>query len=145
MGPDKKKNTTVVCFTKTDIITSRRGYRKYRRIKESRGKVSGYREIVSTEAPWGVGRKPETRNRHQFKNMKPIEFAEQNVIYAKSQPEYLPLPAYQFPDGAVFCWSLNPWERLKVLFTGRIWHQVLTFGKPLQPQLLGVHKPEIKQ
>lgn len=77
--------------------------------------------------------------------MKPIEFAEQNVIFAKDQPEYFPLPAHIFfgTSHAAFCWSLNLWERLKVLFTGRIWHEVLTFSKPLQPQKLSVDKPEM--
>lgn len=79
--------------------------------------------------------------------MKPIEFPEQNVIFAKNQPEYMPLPAHVFPGSsrAAFCWSLSLRERLKVLFTGRIWHEVLTFSKPLQPQKLSVRRPEMKR
>jgi protein gp37 len=41
------------------------------------------------------------------------------------------------------CWRLSFKERLVVLFTGKIWHQVLTFKQPLQPQLLGVEKPRM--
>jgi hypothetical protein len=29
-----------------------------------------------------------------------------------------------------------------VLFSGLIWHQILTFNGPLQPQLLTVEKPD---
>ena len=77
--------------------------------------------------------------------MELVEFPGQTVVIAKDQPEYKPLPAYQYPDDdegqIVCCWSLNWRERLKVLLTGRIWHNVLTFHKPLQPQLLQVDKP----
>lgn len=78
--------------------------------------------------------------------MQPIEFEEQTVIYAKDQPEYLPLPAHQFKDPAgtiAFCWKLSWKERLKVLFSGVIWHRVLTFNQPLQPQILEAEKPEM--
>lgn len=79
--------------------------------------------------------------------MKLVEFPEQTVVIAKDQPEYLPLPAHRFKDDAqgriACCWQLTWWERLKVLFAGRLWHQVLTFHHPLQPQLLTVEKPEM--
>ncbi len=79
--------------------------------------------------------------------MELIEFKEQTVIIAKDQPEYLPLPAHQFNDGKgtiAFCWKMTWKERLKVLFTGCLWHQVLTFNKPLQPQMLGTDKPDMR-
>lgn len=79
--------------------------------------------------------------------MKLIEFPEQTVVLAKDQPEYLPLPAHRFkddPQGRIACcWQLTLGERLQVLFTGKLWHQVLTFKAPLQPQLLTVEKPEM--
>jgi hypothetical protein len=79
--------------------------------------------------------------------MQPIEFAGQNVVYAKDQKEYLPLPAYRVPNSdygqTFFCWKLSPWERVKLLFTGRVWHQVLTFNDKLQPQLLDVTRPQV--
>lgn len=66
--------------------------------------------------------------------MKPIEFKEFNCIYAKDQPEYLPLPAYRTEDGEVTsCWKLPIKERIKILLTGKIFISVLTFNKPLQP------------
>lgn len=76
--------------------------------------------------------------------MELIEFPEQTTVYAKDQPEYRPLPAHHFCDAEgriACCWSLSWRERLQVLLTGRIWHQVLTFNRPLQPQLLTVEKP----
>lgn len=77
--------------------------------------------------------------------MKIIEFPEQTVVIAKDQPQYIPLPAYRFPsdpEGRIACcWELSWLERLRVLFSGRIWHQILTFNAPLQPQLLTVEKP----
>ena len=68
--------------------------------------------------------------------MKAIEFKQQNVVFAKDQKPYLPLPAYQdeIQGGRIFhCWKLNPWERIKILFTGKLWINVLTFKQPPQP------------
>lgn len=77
--------------------------------------------------------------------MKLIEFPEQTVVIAKDQPEYLPLPAHRFTgdhQGRIaFCWQLTWRERLAVLWRGVVWHQVLTFNHPLQPQLLATEKP----
>ena len=75
-----------------------------------------------------------------------IEFPEQTIFIAKDQPEYRPLPAHRFndDDGTIACcWRLSWGERLRVLFTGKIWHRILTFNQPLQPQLLTVEKPEM--
>lgn len=79
--------------------------------------------------------------------MKLVEFPEQTTVFAKNQPEYLPLPAHKFegdPQGRIaFCWRMTWRERFKVLFTGMLWHQVLTFDQPLQPQLLETDKPDM--
>ena len=80
--------------------------------------------------------------------MKIIEFPEQTILIAKDQPEYFPFPAFEAggDDGKIIgCWQLTFRERLKVLFTGKIWHYILTFNKPLQPQMLGVNYPFKKQ
>ena len=67
--------------------------------------------------------------------MEPIKFKGYNVVYAKDQPQYLPLPVSKTDDGEVTsCWKMSLFERLKVLFTGRIWVSMLTFNEPLQPQ-----------
>lgn len=74
--------------------------------------------------------------------MRPIEFAGHNLVFAKDQPEYQPLPAHRAPDGTVItCWQLSWRERLRVLVTGRIYFSQLTFGQPLQPQLPSVSVP----
>lgn len=79
--------------------------------------------------------------------MEPSKFEGQNVVIAEHQPEYTQLPALVSPlsGEAIFCWRLTWRERLKLLVTGRLWHRVLTFGQPLQPQLLGVDVPELVQ
>ena len=71
-----------------------------------------------------------------------IKFPECNVTYAENQPEYKPLPVLKMEDGEIVtCWKPSTWERLKILFSGRIWLSVLTFNNPLQPLLLSVNKP----
>lgn len=77
--------------------------------------------------------------------MQLIEFPGHNVVFAKDQPEYMPLPALSIanPEREIICcWRLTWRERLQVLLTGNVWHHVLTFGRPLQPQLLATKEPE---
>lgn len=80
--------------------------------------------------------------------MKIVEFPEQSVVFAEHQKEYIPLPAHRFKDDTqgriACCWHLTWKERLSLLFRGKIWHQILTFNQPLQPQLLSTDKPEME-
>jgi hypothetical protein len=75
--------------------------------------------------------------------MTPLEFPEANTVFAKDQPEYLPLPAHRESRmGTVTtCWGLTWKERFAILFGGKVWLQQLTFGKPLQPQRPSITKP----
>lgn len=76
--------------------------------------------------------------------MKPINFKESNVTFAKDQPEYLPLPAWRDNEGRVItCWKLSIKERIIILFKGVLWHDTLTFNKPLQPVMFHVVKKEV--
>jgi len=76
--------------------------------------------------------------------MKPIEFKGCNVVFAKDQPEYLPLPAHksQDPEGIVTtCWKLTWRERFLILITGQFFFQQMTFNNSLQPQKPSVRSP----
>ncbi len=74
--------------------------------------------------------------------MTPAEFPQQTMVIAKNQPEYLPLPAHYDSTGVVtFLWQLTWRERLQVLVAGRLWHQVWSFGRPLQPVKLSLRCP----
>ena len=76
--------------------------------------------------------------------MKAISFKDQTIEIAKDQPEYNTLPAHVGDEGAVStCWALSFWERVRVLFTGKIWHQQLTFRSPYQPTRMSVKKTDI--
>lgn len=78
--------------------------------------------------------------------MKPIKFKEQNVVFAENQPEYLPLPAFKAGDDngtVVFCMKLSFIERVRLLFTGKLWCSLLTFNKPLTPSFFTTRKTEI--
>jgi hypothetical protein len=66
--------------------------------------------------------------------MTPVEFEGANVVFAKDQPEYIPLPAMKEENGDVTtCWELTEDEKRAVQETGRIWLTVKTFNQPLQP------------
>jgi hypothetical protein len=78
--------------------------------------------------------------------MRAIEFKEVNKVLAKNSAKYKSLPI--FLDGrsegvAVSCYRLSFKERLKVLFSGKIWHGQMTFHKPFQPQLMSVNKSDL--
>lgn len=76
--------------------------------------------------------------------MKLINFPEQNQVIAEDQLEYLPMPAHVTSDEqgrVVCCWKLTMKERIKLLFTGKLWHHILTFNRGVQPQLLEVNTP----
>lgn len=80
--------------------------------------------------------------------MKPVEFPQQNVVYGKDQPEYLPLPCYRAEDGSgevTSCWGMSWRERIRVLFTGRVYVNLLTFGGPLQAQIVSTEAPRTKK
>jgi hypothetical protein len=73
--------------------------------------------------------------------MKPVEFPEQNAVLAKDQPEYLPLPVCRRGDRTISCWKLTFRERVRLLFTGRLWLVQLNFEQALQPQLPLIESP----
>ena len=78
--------------------------------------------------------------------MKPVEFKEQNVVYAENQKPYLPLPAFKAdtPRGEVVsCWELNFIERVRILFTGKLWVSLMSFDKPLTPSFLSTKKSDV--
>jgi len=65
-------------------------------------------------------------------------------VYAKNQPEYIPLPVVKERNGVVTSrWKLTWKEMLSVLFHGSIYLQVMTFNKPLQPMSMSVSPPNI--
>jgi hypothetical protein len=71
--------------------------------------------------------------------MKPVEFKGHNVVFAKDQPEYQPLPAMKVlgPQGEVIsCWELTDEELEVIVKTKRIYLSQWTFNNPLQPILL---------
>ena len=80
--------------------------------------------------------------------MKPIKFKEMNSEIAKNQKEYLTLPAWKSNEQngeVISCWRLTIFERIKLLFMGKVWVRVWTFNNPLQPQCLQIEYPFIQK
>jgi D-serine dehydratase len=78
--------------------------------------------------------------------MKPIDFKERNTMVAENQEEYLTLPSYvdKGPKGEViFCMQMTFKERVKLLFTGKLWCCLLCFGKPVTPSFFTVNKKDL--
>jgi len=70
--------------------------------------------------------------------MKIKEFKQQTDVIAKNQPQYEPLPCHIDREDdwrpVTSCWSLSFKERIKLLFVGRVYFQLCTFGGKVQPQ-----------
>lgn len=76
--------------------------------------------------------------------MAPKEFPEQNVIFAKDQPEYNPLPAFRDEKGdVVTCWELSDEEIERLIQTKTIYQAVKTFNNPLQPVFITTEIQEV--
>ena len=78
--------------------------------------------------------------------MKPIKFKEHNIVYAENQPEYLPLPAHKNATErgeVISCWKLSFKERVRILFTGKLWVSLLSFNKPLTPSFFTTKKSDV--
>lgn len=76
-----------------------------------------------------------------------VDFPESNVVFAKDQPEYRPLPGFKSLDSPhgelITCWKLTRGQRLKIVLTGRLWLMAVTFNDPLQPLYLTVNKHDV--
>ncbi len=78
--------------------------------------------------------------------MKPVKFKHHNAVYATSQAQYRELPAIKFDalqGEVVACWKLSFIERLALLFTGKVWVKLLTFGNKLTPHQISIIRREL--
>lgn len=69
--------------------------------------------------------------------MKAVHFKGVNLVLAEDQPEYNPLPVCFQGDNTkamTSCYKLTLFERVKLLFKGRVYVTQLTFGQSFQPQ-----------
>ena len=62
------------------------------------------------------------------------------VVFAKDQPEYIPLPANVRLPYVETKWKFSWKERLRVLLRGELYLTMMTFGRPLQPLRLSTQR-----
>lgn len=77
--------------------------------------------------------------------MKPIRFEGCNAVYAKNQPEYIPLPCEKFERSVLTLWEGGFWDRIHFLIHGKMWLHVMNFNQPLQPLKMDVCIGYIKE
>lgn len=66
------------------------------------------------------------------------------IVFAKDQPQYEPLPAHVSADGMVLTrWKFTWRERFRLLFAGDLYVWIWTFRRALQPIAIAVDKPEL--
>ena len=75
--------------------------------------------------------------------MKAVKFKHCNIAYAENQEEYETLHGLKLDSEKgefIFCMKLSFWERLRVLFLGRIWVSLLTFNSSLTPSFISTNR-----
>ncbi|MCP4551947.1 MAG: hypothetical protein GY834_07915 [Bacteroidetes bacterium] len=75
--------------------------------------------------------------------MIPVKFKEATHEFAKDQPQYGNLPALILKGDqgeCVFCWKANIFERIQILFTGKVWLSISSFKKPLMPSYVSAFR-----
>ena len=77
--------------------------------------------------------------------MKPIKFKEMTTELNKpdsmTQRQCESLPVLQYNNNTcISCWKLSIWDKIKVIFTGKIWLGVHS-GKTQPPVYIVVDKP----
>lgn len=74
-----------------------------------------------------------------------INTKDTNLEIAKEQKEYITLPVHKVKNDdygrVVAVFSMGIWQRLTVLFTGKIYVNMLTFNNPLQPLSIYTFNP----
>lgn len=78
--------------------------------------------------------------------MKPIKFKEANVVFYKDKPGYMPMYAFKTSDAEgyiVSCWNLSISERIRVLFTGKIWINSMMYHNPITAIFMSTKKSQI--
>lgn len=66
------------------------------------------------------------------------------VVFAKDQPQYEPLPAHVAEDGMVLTrWKLTWRERIRLVCTGDLYCWIWTFRQAMQPIAITVEKPTV--
>lgn len=77
----------------------------------------------------------------------PVDFPERTHEVAKDQPEYRTLPAHLVPNDEqgemITCWQLSWRDRLKILFTGKLWASIWTFNRAVSPMYFSVYKSDV--
>ncbi len=80
--------------------------------------------------------------------MVPIQFKGANIIVAKDQPPYIPLPAHFSGDSLgtlVTCWELTEADLERIKTTRCIWLTQVTFNQLVQPQCASIEPPYMEE
>jgi len=69
------------------------------------------------------------------------KFDEVNDVMGTGEDAFYLHKAQDEDNRIVICWKLSIFERIGLLFTGRIWQQSLLYGDGLQTTAISVDKP----
>lgn len=76
--------------------------------------------------------------------MKPVKFAESNMVFGAGQSEYKELPALATEDGQIITfWKMSLVERLRVLFSRGVWLSMITFNRGVSPVYMTTKKSDL--
>jgi len=68
------------------------------------------------------------------KPISPVIPGQPEIVWAKNQPPYIPLPSYRYSDGVVVSrWGFSWREIFQIIWTRSIYVHQMTFNQALQP------------
>jgi len=74
------------------------------------------------------------------------EMLQYEIVIAKDQPQYIPLPAVVSGDGLVVTrWRFSFWERWSILITGNLWHSQMCFSEKPHPIRIQTDEPQFQE
>lgn len=73
--------------------------------------------------------------------MIPVKFPEAEATYGKRNDPFVPIHVFVDDEEVISCWELTLWERLVLLWTGRLWLRQWTQGERMNPQYLQIDLP----
>jgi len=75
--------------------------------------------------------------------MKPIKFKESSGMFIGATNDIKPLPVYQNDDEIISCWKVSLKDKLKILFSGKVWLHVK--GTTMPPVFINSSFPFVKE
>jgi len=74
----------------------------------------------------------------------PVKFPEAEATYGRRNAPFVPVHVFVDDEEVISCWQLSWWERIVIVWTGRLWLRQYTKGDKMHPQYPQVELPFVR-